>query len=45
MDKFTDKLCDLIVKCARFINALMPLMIGLVAAYFIGMFIVAMCLK
>ena len=45
MDKITDKLCDLIVKCARFINMLMPLVIGLAAAYFIGMFIVAMLLK
>ena len=45
MDKFTDKLCILIVKCARFINAIMPTMLGLIAAYFIVIFIVAMCLK
>ena len=45
MDKFTDKLCDLIVKSARLFNALVPLLLGLAAAYFIGMFIVAMCLK
>jgi hypothetical protein len=45
MDKFLDKLCDLIVKCARFINALVPLMIVLAAAYFIGMFIVAMIIR
>ena len=45
MDKFTDKLCDLIVKCARLFNAALPVMLGLAAAYFIGMFIVAMLLK
>lgn len=45
MDKITNKLCDLIVKGARIINALIPVICGLAAAYFIGMFIVAMCLK
>lgn len=35
MDKFTDKLCALIVKSARFINAVLPAMLGIIAAYFI----------
>lgn len=43
--RLKDKVCDLIVKCARFINAIMPAMLGLIAAYFIVIFIVAMCIK
>lgn len=35
MDKFTDKLCALIVKCARLFNAVLPAMLGIIAAYFI----------
>jgi hypothetical protein len=35
MDKFLDKLCDLIVKCARGINAVLPIMLGIIAAYFL----------
>ena len=35
MDKFTDKLCDLIVKIARVINAVLPVILGMIAAYFI----------
>jgi hypothetical protein len=35
MDKFLDKLCDLIVKCARGINAVLPAMLGIIAAYLI----------
>jgi hypothetical protein len=35
MYKFQDKLCDLIVKCARFISAVLPAMLGMIAAYFI----------
>jgi hypothetical protein len=45
MNKITDKLCDLIVKGARIINALIPVICGLAAAYFIGMFIVALILR
>ena len=45
MDKFTDKLCDLIVKCARTINALLPAGIGIVIAYFIVVLIYAICIK
>lgn len=45
MDKFTDKLCILIVKCARIINAIMPAMLGLIIAYFIVIFIIAMCIR
>lgn len=45
MDKFTDKLCDLIVKCAKTINAIMPVFIGLIIVYFIIIFFTAMCLK
>lgn len=45
MDKFTDKLCGLIVRSARVINAIMPAMLGLIMAYFIVVLIVAMCLK
>lgn len=45
MDKITDKLCDLIVKGARIINALIPVICGLVAAYFIGMVIAALILR
>lgn len=43
MDKFTDKLCDLIVKCARTINAVLPAIVGIVVAYFIVVFIYSMC--
>lgn len=35
MDKFLDKLCDLIVKCARGINAVIPAILGIIAAYYI----------
>ena len=35
MDKFTDKLCDLIVKCAKLINAVLPAILGIIAAYYI----------
>lgn len=35
MDKFLDKLCDLIVKCARGINAVLPAILGIIAAYYI----------
>ena len=45
MDKLQDKLCDLIVKGARIISLLLPVICGLAAAYFVGMFIVAMLLK
>ena len=45
MDKITDKLCDLIVKGARTINALLPVLIGLVVAYFIVVFIAAMLIN
>ena len=33
MDKFTDKVCDLIVKCARIINAVLPAILGIIIAY------------
>ena len=33
MDKFTDKVCDLIVKCARIINAVLPAILGIIVAY------------
>jgi hypothetical protein len=33
MDKFTDKVCDLIVKCARTINAALPAILGIIVAY------------
>lgn len=45
MDRLTDKLCGLIVKGARTINALLPVFIGLVAAYFIVVFIAAMLIN
>lgn len=35
MDKFLDKLCDLIVRVARGINAVLPVMLGIIAAYFL----------
>jgi hypothetical protein len=43
MDKFTDKVCDLIVKGARTINAVLPAIVGIVVAYFIVVFIYSMC--
>lgn len=45
MDKFTDKLCGLIVGCARVISAIMPALIGLAIAYFIVVFIAAICIN
>lgn len=45
MDKLTDKLCDLIVGCARVISAIMPALIGLAIAYFIVIFIAAICIN
>jgi hypothetical protein len=40
MDKFLDKLCDLIVKCARFgNNVFLPLFLGFAGAYFIALLI------
>ena len=45
MNKITNKLCDLIVKGARTINALLPVFIGLVVAYFIVVFIAAMLIN
>ena len=44
MDNLMDKLCDLIVRAARNVNAVMTMLIGLVVAYFVVVFIVAMCL-
>lgn len=41
MDKLTDKLCDLIVKCAKGINAVLPAMLGIIAAYFIVLLVFA----
>lgn len=45
MDKFTDKLCDLIVKCARGINAIIPAFVGLMLAYVIVVLIYAYCIQ
>lgn len=45
MNKFTDKVCDLIVKCARIINALLPAIVGIVVAYFIVVLIAAICIN
>ena len=45
MNKFTDKLCGLIVRSARVINAIMPAGIGIVIAYFIVVLIYAICIK
>ena len=45
MEKILDVLCDLIVKGARVISSLIPVICGLAAAYFIGMCIVSMLLN
>jgi phage shock protein PspC (stress-responsive transcriptional regulator) len=42
MDKFLDKVCDLIVRVARGINALFPVVLGLTLAYFIAWFVLGM---
>lgn len=41
MEKFTDKLCDLIVKCARLVQVFAPVILGTIAAYFIALLIYA----
>ena len=45
MEKILDVLCDLIVKGARVISSLIPVICGLAAAYFVGMCIAAIILR
>lgn len=35
MNKFLDKLCDFVAECARLFNAVLPVMLGIIAAYFL----------
>lgn len=42
MDKFLDKLCVLIIKAARFINMIYPVLLGIGMAYIIAIYVIGL---